>query len=305
MSTMIDEELDIDVEELENVTEDELIEIDTFVKNSLGMYISDLHKYPLLSEDEELALVTNLTPENINTLINHNLRLVISIAKTFQGLNVDIEDLIQEGNIGLITAATKFDYSKGYKFSTYATWWIRQKIQRYINNHSRNIRIPVNVNLELATLFKAKKKLTALLHTEPTIEDLIQETGYSIERITELEQTITRINSTSLDRTIDDDEKTTMSNYVKSDISSPEDSVALTNCREILLDIFNTQLKPNEITVLVHRFGLISGDTMTFEEIGNILGVTRARAKSIHDKALAKLRTTENLEVLKDFLYAS
>lgn len=273
------------------------------VDDPVKVYLKEIGKVPLLSMEEELKLAEKIAKGDENAkkrLSESNLRLVVSIAKRYLGRGMPFLDLIQEGNLGLIKAVEKFDYTKGFKFSTYATWWIRQAITRAISDQSRTIRIPVHM---VETINRVKKVSNQLLHKngrEPTPEEIALEIKMPIEKVRE----IIKISQepVSLEDPIGEEEDSHRGDFIPDeDAVAPVDAASLTLLREQLADVLYT-LTPREEKVLRLRFGLQDGRSRTLEEVGKEFNVTRERIRQIEAKALRKLRHPSRSRRLKDFL---
>ncbi|MCL2108943.1 MAG: RNA polymerase sigma factor RpoD [Oscillospiraceae bacterium] len=267
------------------------------------IYLKEIGRFPLLSAEEEIDLATRMAqgdPYARKRLSEANLRLVVSIAKKYVGRGMQFLDLIQEGNLGLIKAVEKFDYTKGYKFSTYATWWIRQAITRAIADQARTIRIPVHM---VETITKVKKISSQLLHKnghEPTADEIAKELNMSVERVRE----IIRIaqDPVSLETPIGEEEDSHLGDFIPDeDAPAPAEAASLTLLKEQLSDVLAT-LTDREEKVLKLRFGLTDGRQRTLEEVGKEFNVTRERIRQIEAKALRKLRHPSRSKKLKDFL---
>lgn len=265
------------------------------------VYLKDIGRVPLLSPEEEIELairIENNDKEAKEILTKANLRLVVSIAKKYVGRGMMFLDLIQEGNLGLIKAVDKFDHSKGFKFSTYATWWIRQSITRAIADQGRTIRIPVHM---VETINKVKKASNMLLHRdgkEPTPEDIAKELGLSVDKVRE----ILRISQepVSLETPIGEEEDSHLGDFIPDeDALSPADAAAMTFLKAKVNEVLET-LTPREAEVLRLRFGLGEGTPQTLEEVGKAFNVTRERIRQIEAKALRKLRHPSRSKHLKD-----
>ena len=267
------------------------------------MYLKEIGKVPLLTADEELEIAKRMAAgdeEARKKLSESNLRLVVSIAKRYVGRGMQFLDLIQEGNLGLIKAVEKFDYSKGYKFSTYATWWIRQAITRAIADQARTIRIPVHMVETINKLIRVSRQLLQEYGREPTPEEIAKEMGVSEEKVRE----ITKIaqEPVSLETPIGEEEDSHLGDFIPDDdIPAPAEAAAFTMLKEQLTDVLDT-LTPREEKVLRLRFGLDDGRARTLEEVGREFNVTRERIRQIEAKALRKLRHPSRSKKLKDSL---
>ena len=268
-------------------------------------------KFDHYPSDQELAKYTGKTVQEIrdfcwksqfykNRLINHNLRLVVSIAKKYQCRGLDLLDLIQEGNLGLIRATEKFDYTKGYRFTTYATWWIRQAITRSIADQSRTIRLPVHLHETLSRIKKTTKLLSQEMGSKPTEEEIATRMEMSIEKLRFITKSAQSI--ISLDTSIGKEEDSRLIDLIESDGDTPEDEVSKSLLREDLESVLGT-ISPRERNVLRLRYGLDDGRMKTLEEIGQNFDVTRERIRQIEAKALRKLRHPNRNSVLKGYLY--
>ena len=266
------------------------------------MYLKEIGQIPLLSVEEEQELAKRVADGDQaakNKLTEANLRLVVSIAKKYSGRGLHILDLIQEGNTGLIRAVDKFDYTKGNKFSTYATWWIRQAITRAIADQARTIRVPVHMVEVINKATRCNRKLVQELGREPTLEEIAAELNLPIEKIIEANRTAA--DTLSLDMPVGDEEDTTIGSFVEDDNTpSPADATSNTLLAEALTEILGT-LTEREADVLRMRFGMYDGRTHTLEEVGQIFGVTRERIRQIENKAIRKLRHPSRAKKIKDF----
>ena len=277
----------------------ESIAIDDPVK----VYLKEIGRVPLLSPDEEIDLAIRIKNGEVSAkkrLSEANLRLVVSIAKRYLGRGMQFLDLIQEGNLGLIKAVEKFDYTKGFKFSTYATWWIRQAITRAIADQARTIRIPVHM---VETINKVKKVSSQLLHQnghEPSAEEIAEELAMPVEKVREIMRVAQE--PVSLETPIGEEEDSHLGDFIPdNDAPAPADAASHTLLREQLSDVLDT-LTPREEKVLRLRFGLEDGRSRTLEEVGKEFNVTRERIRQIEAKALRKLRHPSRSKKLKDFL---
>ena len=266
------------------------------------MYLKEIGQIPLLSVEEEQELAKRVADGDQaakNKLTEANLRLVVSIAKKYSGRGLHILDLIQEGNTGLIRAVDKFDYTKGNKFSTYATWWIRQAITRAIADQARTIRVPVHMVEVINKATRCNRKLVQELGREPTLEEIADELNMPIEKIIEANRTAA--DTLSLDTPVGDEEDTTIGSFVEDDNTpGPADATSNTLLAEALGEILNT-LTEREADVLRLRFGMFDGKTHTLEEVGQIFGVTRERIRQIENKAIRKLRHPSRAKKIRDF----
>lgn len=277
----------------------ESIAIDDPVK----IYLKEIGRVPLLSADEELDLAIRIADGDVaakKRLSEANLRLVVSIAKRYLGRGMQFLDLIQEGNLGLIKAVEKFDYTKGFKFSTYATWWIRQAITRAIADQARTIRIPVHM---VETINKVKKVSSQLLHQnghEPTAEEIAEVLNMPTDKVREIMRVAQE--PVSLETPIGEEEDSHLGDFIPDDdATAPQDAASHTLLKEQLSDVLST-LTPREERVLRLRFGLEDGRSRTLEEVGEVFNVTRERIRQIEAKALRKLRHPSRSKKLKDFL---
>ena len=266
------------------------------------MYLKEIGQIPLLTPEEEQELARRVVEgdkEAKNQLTEANLRLVVSIAKKYSGRGLHILDLIQEGNTGLIRAVDKFDYTKGNKFSTYATWWIRQAITRAIADQARTIRVPVHMVEVINKATRCNRKLVQELGREPTLEEIAADLNLPIEKIIEANRTAA--DTLSLDMPVGDEEDTTIGSFVEDDNTpGPVDATSNAMLSEALTEILGT-LTEREADVLRMRFGMYDGRTHTLEEVGQIFGVTRERIRQIENKAIRKLRHPSRAKKIKDF----
>ena len=273
------------------------------VDDPVRMYLKEIGKVPLLSPDEEIELAKKIElgdEEAKKKLAESNLRLVVSIAKRYAGRGMQLLDLIQEGNLGLIKAVEKFDYRKGYKFSTYATWWIRQAITRAIADQARTIRIPVHMVETINRLVRTQRQLVQKLGREATPEELARELDMPVDRVRE----IMKISQdpVSLETPIGEEEDSHLGDFIQDDnVEVPADAATYTLLHEQLMEVLST-LTEREQKVLRLRFGLDDGRPRTLEEVGRQFNVTRERIRQIEAKALRKLRHPSRSKVLKDYL---
>ncbi len=281
------------------VSDDKAITVDDPVK----AYLKEIGRVPLLTPEEEIELAIRITDDDKQAkqrLAEANLRLVVSIAKRYVGRGMQFLDLIQEGNLGLIKAVDKFDYTKGFKFSTYATWWIRQAITRAIADQARTIRIPVHM---VETINKVKKTNSLLLHKngrDPSPEEIAKELNMPVEKVREILRVAQE--PVSLETPIGEEEDSHLGDFIPDDDApAPADAASMLLLKEQLDEVLNT-LTPREKKVLEMRFGLIDGHPRTLEEVGKEFEVTRERIRQIEAKALRKLRHPSRSKKLKDFL---
>ena len=273
------------------------------VDDPVRMYLKEIGKVPLLSPDEEIELAKKIELGDEaakKKLAEANLRLVVSIAKRYVGRGMQLLDLIQEGNLGLIKAVEKFDYRKGYKFSTYATWWIRQAITRAIADQARTIRIPVHMVETINRLVRTQRQLVQKLGREATPEELAKELDMPVDRVRE----IMKISQdpVSLETPIGEEEDSHLGDFIQDDnVEVPADAATYTLLHEQLMEVLST-LTEREQKVLRLRFGLYDGRPRTLEEVGRQFNVTRERIRQIEAKALRKLRHPSRSKVLKDYL---
>ena len=302
-----EDEPDIDdLKEVENLKLDEITETSyegISVDDPVRMYLREIGKIPLLSYDKELELAKRILEgdeEAKQELAEANLRLVVSIAKKYVGRGMLFLDLIQEGNMGLIKAVEKFDYTKGYKFSTYATWWIRQAITRAIADQARTIRIPVHMVETINKLIRTSRHLLQQLGREPTPEEIAAEMEIPVEKVTEIQKIAQ--DPVSLETPIGEEDDSHLGDFIQDDDSpAPQDAAAYTLLREQLEEVMKT-LTPREAKVLKLRFGLEDGKSRTLEEVGKEFNVTRERIRQIEAKALRKLRHPSRSKKLRDYM---
>ena len=301
--------LEPDIDDLDEVEDIKLEDIDLVniegvsVDDPVRMYLREIGRIPLLNFEEELELAEKVLEGNEEAkqkLAESNLRLVVSIAKKYVGRGMLFLDLIQEGNMGLIKAVEKFDYKKGYKFSTYATWWIRQAITRAIADQARTIRIPVHMVETINKLIRTSRHLLQMLGREPTPEEIAQEMEISVEKVMEIQKIAQ--DPVSLETPIGEEDDSHLGDFIPDDESpAPHDSAAYTLLKEQLEEVMST-LTPREAKVLKLRFGLEDGKARTLEEVGKEFQVTRERIRQIEAKALRKLRHPSRSKRLKDYM---
>ena len=298
-----------DLEDLQEVEDIKLEDINTMnfdginIDDPVRMYLREIGKIPLLTFDEELELAKRVLEgdeEAKQKLAESNLRLVVSIAKKYVGRGMLFLDLIQEGNMGLIKAVEKFDYKKGYKFSTYATWWIRQAITRAIADQARTIRIPVHMVETINKLIRTSRHLLQQLGREPTPEEIAEEMEIPVEKVMEIQKIAQ--DPVSLETPIGEEDDSHLGDFIQDEDSpAPQDSAAYTLLKEQLEEVMNT-LTPREAKVLKLRFGLEDGRARTLEEVGREFQVTRERIRQIEAKALRKLRHPSRSKKLRDYM---
>ena len=335
----VDDDIEPPMEEIAEIEEEELVDpntlVDSFnIDDPVRMYLKEIGRVPLLSADEEVVLATAMSAgraaqerideaaENEETipdeemaqlkkdikegnkakqkLAEANLRLVVSIAKRYVGRGMLFLDLIQEGNLGLIKAVEKFDYTKGYKFSTYATWWIRQAITRAIADQARTIRIPVHMVETINKVIRVSRQLLQQLGHDPTPEEISAEMGMPVDKVREILKIAQE--PVSLETPIGEEEDSHLGDFIPDEgASEPSEAASFTLLKEQLVDVLST-LTPREEKVLKLRFGIEDGRTRTLEEVGKEFNVTRERIRQIEAKALRKLRHPSRSKKLKDFL---
>ena len=306
---IVDDTNQDDVEDDIPEKDEEEVEIDLTVPEGVSiddpvrMYLKEIGRVPLLTAEEEVALAKRMNDgdeEASKRLAEANLRLVVSIAKRYVGRGMLFLDLIQEGNLGLIKAVEKFDYTKGYKFSTYATWWIRQAITRAIADQARTIRIPVHMVETINKLIRVSRQLLQSLGREPTPEEIAKEMDISVDRVREIMKIAQE--PVSLETPIGEEEDSHLGDFIEDqDAPAPADAASFMLLKEQLEEVLDT-LTPREEKVLRLRFGLDDGRARTLEEVGQNFGVTRERIRQIEAKALRKLRHPSRSRKLKDFL---
>ena len=325
-----EEEIDLAEEENEiipNISMDDLANIDT--DDTIGLYLKEVSRVPLLTADEEVELAqriergrmareelarVNVTPERRlelrksiedgwaarEHLITANSRLVISVAKKYMGRGVPFLDLIQEGNIGLIRATKKFDYRRGHKFSTYATWWIRQAVTRAIADQGRTIRVPVHMGDQINKLLRVQHQLTQKLGRDPSVEELADALDVPPKKVENMIQVARR--PLSLETPTDDEEDSVLGDFIEDeDAPAPDDTATYNLLKEHLDEVLNG-LPPREVRILQLRYGLLDGQAYTLEEVGRKMGVTRERVRQIEAQALSRLRHPTVRKILRDYL---
>ena len=299
--TLIDEE---ESEDLDSLTTGQYL--DDVSDDSVRLYLREIGKIPLLSAEEEMDLARRIVEGDKKAkdkMAEANMRLVVSIAKRYSGRGLDFLDLIQEGNTGLLRAVEKFDPDKGFKFSTYATWWIRQAITRAIADQARTIRIPVHMVETINKLLRTKRRMTQELNREPTIEELSKELDMQpekIEYVIKIKQDISSLDA-GVGRDGEDDDSVLQDFIVDEDTVSPEDSASNQLLKEQVQEILSS-LSDREQKIVRMRFGLDNGKNHTLEEVGQEFAVTRERIRQIEAKALAKLRKHKDAKKLYEYL---
>ena len=303
---------DVDDEMLLDVDDEDEIEVEKIdlsvpdgvsIEDPVRMYLKEIGKVPLLSAEEEIELAKRMElgdQEAKKRLAEANLRLVVSIAKRYVGRGMLFLDLIQEGNLGLIKAVEKFDYTKGYKFSTYATWWIRQAITRAIADQARTIRIPVHMVETINKVIRVSRQLLQELGHDPSPEEISEEMNMPVDKVREILKIAQE--PVSLETPIGEEEDSHLGDFIPDEAASePSEAASFTLLKEQLVDVLST-LTPREEKVLKLRFGIEDGRTRTLEEVGKEFNVTRERIRQIEAKALRKLRHPSRSKKLKDFL---
>ena len=303
----VSDDLGMDMDEVPDGDDEELVDplelaAEYNLDDPVRMYLKEIGQVKLLTAEEEIELAKKVSEGDKRAkdkLTEANLRLVVSIAKKYSGRGLHILDLIQEGNTGLIRAVDKFDWTKGNKFSTYATWWIRQAITRALADQARTIRVPVHMVEVINKATRCNRKLVQELGREPTLEEIAAELNLPVEKIVEANRTAA--DTLSLDTPVGDEEDTTIGSFVEDDNTpGPADVTSNTLLAEALSEILGT-LTEREADVLRMRFGMYDGRTHTLEEVGQIFGVTRERIRQIENKAIRKLRHPSRAKKIKDF----
>ena len=298
------QELQDELEDADTLLEEtEQIAEDVSTSDPVRMYLREIGKVPLLSSDEELALAQRIAEgdqDAARAMTEANLRLVVSIAKRYVGRGMQLLDLIQEGNLGLLKAVEKYDYTKGFKFSTYATWWVRQAITRALADQARTIRIPVHMVETMNKLTQTSRKLQQELGREPTVEELAAVMHLTPDRVNEIRQMC--MEPVSLESPVGEEDDSHLGDFIEDDTGSqPAEAVSQAMLRQQLMDILDT-LSPREAKVLRLRYGLDDGRPRTLEEVGKEFNVTRERVRQIEAKALRKIRNPNRSSKLRDFL---
>lgn len=271
--------------------------------DSMKLYLHEIGSIPLLTAEQEVEIAKKIESGDVQArdqLISANLRLVVSIAKRYLGRGLSVEDLIQNGNIGLMKAVEKFDYTKGYKFSTYATWWIRQAITRSVADQGRLVRIPVHMNEKIFKYARAKKDFLQNFGFEPSNRDVADQLGWRVEDVERVSSIVT--NPTSLDASIGEDDDSSLGDFVQDENAADADTI-ITNYE--LTEILRTLMGPlteREKGVLVYRFGLDGAAPLTLEEVGEIYGVTRERIRQLEAKAIRKIKYSRKRRLLRGYV---
>ena len=293
----IDEQLPANLDLAEDTADE------TATTDPVRMYLKEIGKIPLLSAEEELELAKQISEgseEAKKRMVEANLRLVVSVAKHYLGRGMQLLDLVQEGNMGLLKAVEKFDYTKGYKFSTYATWWIRQSITRAVADQARTIRIPVHMVETINRVSRTSRSLVQELGREPTLSEISQQLGIAEEKIAEVMKIAQ--DPVSLETPVGEEDDSHLGDFIPdSEVTEPAESASYNMLRQQLNEVMQT-LSPRECKVLRLRFGLEDGRAHTLEEVGKEFDVTRERVRQIEAKALRKLRHPSRSKLLKDFL---
>lgn len=274
---------------------------ETVVDNSIKIYMREMGQFSMLSADEEIKLAHRIAEGDQsakNELVEANLRLVVSLARHYQGCGLSYQDLIQEGNIGLIKAAEKFDVSKGFRFSTYASWWIKQALSRAIADQSRTIRIPVHMTENINKFKKTERELLSKLNREPKVKEIADAMGISEKQAKEIQSYI--VEPTSLDIQVGDDDDTTIGSFIEdTHFVNPESAYIKESNGDVVNAVLDT-LSDREANILRLRFGIGGKKAMTLEEVGKEYGLTRERIRQIEAKALRKLRHPSRANILKE-----
>ena len=295
--------MDLDEQLPEELEDPEAFVEETATTDPVRMYLKEIGKIPLLSSEEEMELAKRISEGDENAkkrMVEANLRLVVSVAKHYLGRGMQLLDLVQEGNMGLLKAVEKFDYTKGYKFSTYATWWIRQSITRAVADQARTIRIPVHMVETINRVSRTSRALVQELGREPTLAEISQYLGISEEKIAEVMKIAQ--DPVSLETPVGEEDDSHLGDFIPdSDVKEPAESASYNMLRQQLTEVMQT-LSPRECKVLRLRFGLEDGRAHTLEEVGKEFDVTRERVRQIEAKALRKLRHPSRSKILKDFL---
>jgi len=301
---IVDTPMDTDLEDFDNKNDNNIVDIEYIEdEDTLRRYLREMGSIPMVSMEQEIKLAKRIAQgdqEAKKELVNANLRLVVSIAKKYTNRGLQLEDLIQEGNLGLMKATEKFDYTRGYKFSTYATWWIRQAITRAVADQSKTIRIPMHI-IEMSTCYlKINRKLTHTLGREPTLEEIATEMQLPEEKVANI--ILMSKDTLSLESPINDEDSAILGDFVQdTNQENPEDIVCRDMLKVHLKEVLDT-LTEREKMILVYRFGLYGHKPETLEEVGERFNVTRERIRQIENKALRKLRHPSRSRKIRDFL---
>ena len=302
-----DDELGLESEVFSDEDEEEDLDLtaqaETVADDSVRMYLREIGTIPLLSADDEVELAKRMEKGDMSAkdrLIEANLRLVVSVAKRFTGRGLSFLDLIQEGNLGLMRAVEKFDYTKGYKFSTYATWWIKQAVTRAIADQARTIRLPVHLVETSNRIARAQRRLTEDLGHEPSVTEIAEELAMPVEKVSEILQASR--DSTSLDTPVGDEEDANLSDFVADNSTVEPEKNAIAVLLRSQIDELLNDLTEREKQVIVMRYGLDGSQPHTLEEVGEVFHVTRERIRQIEAKALRKLRNPVRSRKIRDFL---
>lgn len=297
------EELDLKEEDSGSLDKDNDSNLSLGELNSIQSYMISIGKAPLLNHKDEIELAKRIQDGDFdakNKLVTSNLRLVVNIAKRYMGLGLPLLDLIQEGNTGLIRATEKFEYSKGYRFSTYATWWIRQSVTRAIAEKSRNIRIPIHTNESLQKIKKAKRELFNKLGRVPNEEEISSYTNLSVDKIIQLDNVIKT--TISLDASINEEDDRNQASFIEDESSNSNNN--LYKFLKSDLDDIISKLSPRERYIVILRYGLNGNEPKSLSEIGDLIGVTRERVRQLESRALKKLKYQCHAKKLDDYLKA-
>ncbi len=297
------DENEVKIVEKQDDSDADLLLADTATDDPVKVYLKDIGRVPLLTREEEEILAIKVAKGDViaqNRLAEANLRLVVSIAKRNVGRGMALLDLIQEGNLGLMKAVEKFDHTKGFRFSTYATWWIRQSITRAIADMGRTIRIPVHMVETIYRYTKASRNLLQTLGREPSIEEIAEEMNVTVEKVYEIQRI--SVDTVSIDKQVGDEDDTTLGDFISDTKGlSPQDVTNASTLRTQLMSAIST-LTPREEMVIRMRYGLDDGHAKTLEEVGKEFRVTRERIRQIEAKALRKLRNPQKSKKLQDFI---